>query len=50
MPFSDAMSEMTKPPGNCRECEHAKDCKSWYGGTQCKYREAITAAPKERKE
>jgi len=37
---------MDKPPNNCRECTYAPNCKSWYGGTQCKYRDSI---PKEKK-
>ena len=28
-------------PKNCRECEHNKNCKSYYGGSTCKHEEAI---------
>lgn len=28
-------------PKNCRECEHASRCRSWYGGTACKHLLAI---------
>jgi hypothetical protein len=25
-------------PKNCRECMYASTCRSWYGGTTCRYR------------
>ena len=28
-------------PKNCRECKHAADCKSYYGGTSCLHEKAI---------
>lgn len=28
-------------PRNCRECDYARGCRSWYGGTGCKYKEEI---------
>ena len=40
-----SLKAMNTVPQNCRECTHAADCKSWYGGTQCKYRDDI---PKEK--
>lgn len=28
-------------PINCRECMYAGTCYSWYGGTQCLYKNQI---------
>lgn len=34
--------EHSQIPRNCLECEYAKTCKSWYGGTSCKHKEGMT--------
>lgn len=28
-------------PKNCRECKHKDDCRSYYGGSMCKHKDAI---------
>ena len=32
---------MKDTPKNCRECKHAADCKSYYGGSLCKHKKEI---------
>lgn len=28
-------------PKDCRSCPYTNDCKSWYGGSACRYRKAM---------
>lgn len=38
--LSDPVTDM-ETPKNCLECKHNKDCRSYYGGSLCKHKEAI---------
>lgn len=31
-------------PKNCLECQHTKGCRSYYGGSMCKYKDEIYRA------
>ena len=35
---------MDKTPKNCRECPHSQNCRSYYGGSTCKYGDEINRA------